>query len=325
MPDALVTGASGFIGGAITSRLIADGQLVRTLARSDESGDRAAALGAEVVWGDLLDPASLAAAATACDVVFHVAGVNRMCSANPTEMYRANVDGAVNAVRAASAAGARRMVLTSSAATIGERRGTVGTEMTEHRGRYLSHYERSKHHGEVAAFAEAERLGVDLVAVNPSSVQGPGRTGGTARILLAYLRGRLRFAIDGRLSLVFIDDCVQAHLGAASMGRPGARYLVSGATITVREAIDVLRVVAGLGRRVTFLPAALVMPLVGLVGLTSRLMRRDSTLCWEMARTLRHGHAYDGSRSADALGFSYTPVNKALATTVDWYRAEGLL
>ena len=325
MPDALVTGASGFIGGAIASQLIADGHVVRTLARSDESCERAARLGAEVVRGDLLDPASLAAAATGCDVVFHVAGVNRMCSADPTEMYRANVDGAINVVRAASAAGARRVVLTSSAATIGEPRGTVGTEVTEHRGHYLSPYERSKHHGEVAAFAEAERLGVDLVAVNPSSVHGPGRTGGTARILLAYLRGRLRFAIDGRVSLVFIDDCVQAHLGAAAVGRPGARYLVSGTTITVRQAIDVLRVVAGLGRRVTFVPAALVMPLGGLVGLTSRLMRRDPPLCREMARTMRHGHAYDGSHSADALGFSYTPINEALAATLDWYRAEGLV
>ncbi len=83
-------------------------------------------------------------------------------------------------------------MLTSSAAALGEAEGTVGSEASPHRGSYLSVYERSKHEGEVAAFAAARVAGIPLVAVNPSSVQGPGRAGGTGRILIAYLNGRLR-------------------------------------------------------------------------------------------------------------------------------------
>jgi dihydroflavonol-4-reductase len=83
------------------------------------------------------------------------------------------VRGAEAAVRAAARTGVRRVILTSSAASLGEPHGSVGREDTRHRGTYLSVYERSKHEGEIAAFAAARRAGIELVSVNPSSVQGP--------------------------------------------------------------------------------------------------------------------------------------------------------
>ena len=88
-----------------------------------------------------------------CDVAFHVAGVNSLCVADPAPMERANIDGAVAAVRAAAAAGVPRLVHTSSAATIGEPAGTIGTEWTQPRGWFLSTYERTKTEGEDAALA----------------------------------------------------------------------------------------------------------------------------------------------------------------------------
>ena len=96
----------------------------------------------------------------------------------------------------------------------------------------MSVYERSKHEGEVAAFAAARNAGIDLVAVLPSSVQGPGRAGGTGKILIAYLNGKLKAFVDTRISLVDIDDTIEAHVLAAERGKPGERYLISGATIT---------------------------------------------------------------------------------------------
>ncbi len=167
-----------------------------------------------------------------CRVVFHAAGVNAMCLPDPAPMYRANVDGPAGVVRAAAAAGVPRVVHTSSAVTMGEAAGVVATEATPHRGSHLSHYERSKHLGEQAVLAEGARTGVEVVCVNPASVQGPGRTGGTARLLIGYLSGRLRWTVDATFSLVFVDDCTRAHLLAERRGVPGERYLVSGATLT---------------------------------------------------------------------------------------------
>jgi dihydroflavonol-4-reductase len=217
----LVTGGSGFVGRAVLDRLVAAGRPVRALARTEESGAALAAAGAEPVRGDLLDPPSLERVLAGAEVVYHLAGVNGFCFPDPAVLYRGNVDATRNLVRAAAAAGARRVVYTSSAATVGEEAGTLGHEASPHRGRFLSHYERSKHAAERVAFEEAGRLGLELVSVNPASVQGPGRTRGTARILIDALNGRLRLVVDSRLSVVDVADCAAGHLLAEERGAPG--------------------------------------------------------------------------------------------------------
>ena len=251
MSRVFLTGGSGLIGGALAKRLVARSDEVVALARSDASARALEALGvAAVVRGDVLDEAAMADGMAGCAVAYHVAGVNTMCPTDPAALIHVNVRGAETAVRAAARAGVERVVLTSSAAALGEATGTVGSEASPHRGSYLSVYERSKHEGEVAAFAAARVAGVPLVAVNPSSVQGPGRAGGTGRILIAYLNGRLRAFVDTTLSLVDIDDCVEAHVLAAERGEPGERYVISGATLSAREALEIVSDLSGVRREV---------------------------------------------------------------------------
>ena len=156
-----------------------------------------------------------------------------MCPSDPGAMYRTNVDGVRTVVGAAAEAGVRRVVLTSSAATIGESEGTVANEETAHAGVFLSHYARSKYLGELAFFEEASRWGIEAVAVNPSSVQGPGRASGSTLILRLALNMKRPVAVDTTLSIVDVDDCADAHLLAAERGTDGSRYLISGASITV--------------------------------------------------------------------------------------------
>jgi dihydroflavonol-4-reductase len=240
-------------------------------------------------------------------------------------MMRANVDGAVAAVRAAKAAGVPRLVQTSSAATLGEAPGTVADEWTPHRGWYLSHYEESKTLGERAALAAAAELGQDLVCVNPSSVQGPGRAGGTGRFLIAFLDGRLKVFIDTWVSLVDIQDCVGGHLLAAERGEPGERYLLNGIRMRVTDLLELAADVAG----VTATPRLLPRPVATLGGAAAELAFRargkHPPVCREMVRTLLHGHRYDGARAARELGLTYTPAEQTIRRTVDWARSEGLL
>ena len=134
----------------------------------------------------------MAAGMEGCSLVYNVAGINTLCVDDPEPMLKTNIAGPPVVVRAAVRAGVGRIVHTSSAATIGEASGVVGREDTPHRGWYLSTYERSKTEGEQAVFEAGRQHGVEVVCVNPSSVQGPGRSGGTARFLLAYLDGRWR-------------------------------------------------------------------------------------------------------------------------------------
>jgi dihydroflavonol-4-reductase len=169
----LITGATGFVGAAVLDELRATGRRVRALTRTEEGERRLSALGAAPVRGDIMELDGLISAAQGCDVIYHVAGVNAFCLPDPAPLYRTNVDGTRNVVRAAVAAGVRRVVYTSSAATIGEEHGTVGREDSPHRGNFLSHYERSKWEAEQVAFEEADRAALELVAVNPVTCLPP--------------------------------------------------------------------------------------------------------------------------------------------------------
>lgn len=319
-----VTGGSGFVGGALVARLVARGSIVRGLARSTAAAGAIYAAGGVPVPGDLEDVGALTEGMRGCRTVFHAAGLNAMCLRDPAPLFRSNVDGASNVVRAASSAGVERVVHTSSAAAIGEARGTIGREDSPHRGWFLSRYEESKFLAEREVLALGRELGLEVVCVSPSSVQGPGRTGGSARLLLDLLRGRLPI-VDTFVSIVDVDDCAEGHLRAAVAGTPGERYLLSGVTLQTRHAVGLLRAEAGRPHRVRRLPRAAA-TVAGALGETGgALARRDPPMCRELARTLLHGHRYDGSRAGRELGLEYTSIGETIRRTVDWYEREGHL
>jgi dihydroflavonol-4-reductase len=320
-----VTGGSGFVGGALLSRLVERGDEVVALARSDAAERAVTGRGARAVRGDVLDEDTLAANMDGCALLFHVAGINTMCPTDPAALFHVNVRGAEAAVRAAARAGVPRVVLTSSAASLGEAAGTVGREDSPHRGSFLSVYERSKHEGESAAFAAARRAGVELVSINPSSVQGPGRAGGTGKIMIAYLNGRLRAFVDTTISLVDIADCVEGHVLGAERGRPGERYVVNGATFSSHEALEIVSGLSGVRHHVRLLPPPVARAAGTLVEGAFRVRGKAPPVCREMVRTLLHGHRYDGSRAARELGLRYTPVEETFRRTIEWAAMEGLV
>jgi dihydroflavonol-4-reductase len=320
-----LTGGSGLIGGALAARLVERGDEVLALARSDEAARALAARGTRVVRGDVLDEDAMAAGMNSCALVYHVAGVNTMCPADPTALFHVNVRGPEAAIRAAARAGVPRVVLTSSAAALGEAAGTVGREDSPHRGSYLSVYERSKHEGELAAFATARRAGIELVSINPSSVQGPGRAGGTGRIMIAYLNGRLRAFLDTNISLVDVADCVEGHLLGAVRGRAGERYVLSGSTISSTEALEIVSELSGVRHRVRLLPPAVARAAATLMEGAFRVRGKEPPVCREMVRTLLHGHRYDGSRATRELGLEYTPVAETFRRTIEWAARQGLV
>jgi dihydroflavonol-4-reductase len=313
------------IGTALVGRLLERGDSVVGLARSNAAAAALSERGVEVVRGEGYDVDALARGMAGCAYAFNVAGVNALCVEDPRPMERMNIDGAAAAVRAAARAGVGRIVHTSSAATIGEPPGTVGTESTPHRGWYLSTYERTKTEGERAALAAAREVGQDLVLVNPSSVQGPGRAGGTARFFLAFLDGRLKVFVPTVVSLVDIDDCVEGHLLACERGAAGERYLLNGMTLPIDQALALAADVAGVQRRPRMLPRGVATVAAAVVERGFRLAGRRPPVCREMVRTLLHGHRYDGSRAERDLGLRYTDPRETIRKTVEWARAEGYI
>jgi dihydroflavonol-4-reductase len=321
----LVTGGSGFIGGALVDALVSAGRPVRALARSADAARALRGRGAEPASGDVLDPGSLVRAMEGCSVVYHAAGVNTFCLADPTPMERVNVEGSGNVIAAAATASVGKVIYTSSAAAIGEVPGTVGNESSRHRGWFLSEYERTKYEAELRVLHDAGDRGVDVVCVSPSSVQGPGRLHGTARLLLQYLNGRMKFAVDTRISFLDIADCTAGHLLAEQRGRPGERYVLNGATLTIRELISLVAGTSGIERRVIWLPGRAAMAAAVMIEAGARAARRKPPICREMMRTLLNGHTYDGSRAERELGLHYTPVKDTITRTLRWYSENGYL
>ncbi len=309
-----VTGGTGVVGIPLVELLVAQGHDVAALVRRSSS----VPAGARPVAGDLLDPESLDRLTAGAEVVFGVAGVNELCPRRPGEMWQANVVGTRNLLESARRSGVRRLVHTSSAVTIGEARGEVGTEETVHSGRHLSHYARTKTEAERLAFAFD---GVEVVCVNPSSVQGPGRATGTGAILLAAARRRLRFAVDTVFSLVDISDCARGHIRAAERGTPGERYLLSGATLTTRAALEMMSEVVGPLPEPRFLPGWC----FSIAGALGSLLPLPLPVCSESVRVALHSHRVDGSRATRELGLDYTPIIETIARTVEWFRKTGRL
>jgi dihydroflavonol-4-reductase len=320
-----VTGGTGFLGGAIVERLLADGRDVKALARSEDSALALSGLGAEPVRGDVLDPEGLTAAMKGSEVVYHAAGVNALCLRDPSRMFKVNVQGSRNVVDAAAAAGVRRVVYTSSAAALGEAHGTIGSETSPHRGSFVSNYERSKFEAEQAVLAAARKTETEVVCVNPASVQGPGRATGSTKLLLDYLNGRLKAIVDSTISLVDVADCTEGHLLAEARGEPGERYVFCGATVTVREGIALLQRLTGIDHAVRAVPPMAAKAAAVAVETAARLRGKSPRVCRDLVRTALHGHHYDGSRATRELGLSYTPLEETIRRTVHWFQEQGLV
>jgi dihydroflavonol-4-reductase len=320
-----VTGATGFIGGALTTRLLERGDEIVALARSDASAAKLGGLGVHVVRGDVLDEESLVTAMAGCDLAYHCAGINSHCPPDAKLLLEVNARGTELVVQAAGRAGVRRVVITSSAASVGEPHGSVGDEHSVHRGTYLSVYDRSKHVGEQAAFAAAHRTGVELIAICPSSVQGPGRKAGNGKLIIDYVNGKLPAFVDTYVSVVDIADCTEAHLLAAERGRPGARYVVNGATITSGEALELMSQISGVREHVRIVRPAVARSAAALLEAVYALGGRTPSLCRARIRTFLHGHRYDGSLATRELGLEYTPVAETFRRTIEWAVREGLV
>jgi dihydroflavonol-4-reductase len=324
---ALVTGANGFLGSAVVRALLAGGTAVRALVRPGSDRRNLAGLDVDVADGDVTDPSSVRRAVAGCELVFHVAADYRLWVADPKPMYRANVDGSVNVLEAAAAAGAARMVYTSSVAVLGINKDrTPADENTPVAlADMVGHYKRSKFLAEEAVRRRAAELEFPVVTVNPSTPIGPRdvRPTPTGRILLDAAAGRMPAFVDTGLNLVHVDDVAAGHAAAAKLGLPGERYILGGDDFTLREIL--VLVAQHVGRRASTirLPHWSVYPLALAAEAMAALTKREPRVTLDGVRMSRK-HMYFSSRKAQReLGYRWRDPRSAVAEAVDWFEANG--
>lgn len=241
-----MTGATGFIGSAVARRLRDRGDDVVALVRSPGKAADLAALGCELVAGDLGDRDALERGMAGADAAIHAAGVYE--AGIPPERRHALVEGNVEGTRrtleAARSAGVRRIVYISTLNAVGDTEGKVADESTKHHGRYVSAYDETKHAAhEIAEAMVAE--GLPCIIVMPSAVYGPGDVSPISVTMRLFLAGRLPATMlaDAGFSWVHLDDVVDGIVAALDKGRSGEKYILSGDNLRLREFVAVLAAV----------------------------------------------------------------------------------
>jgi len=326
---ALVTGATGFVGSAVARRLLAAGETVRVLARPGGDRRNLEGLAVEIAEGDLTDPASLDPAVAGCDVVFHVAADYRLWTRDPASMHRTNVDGSVAVVRAATKAGAARIVYTSSIATLGLMPdGTPADERTPVRFEdMIGPYKQTKFLAEQAVRGLIRDEGAPVVIVHPSAPVGPRdiKPTPTGRLIADAAAGRMPAYVDTGLNVVHVDDVAEGHVLAWRKGEIGEGYVLGGENLTLAEIFAHIAALVGRKPPRIRLPHGAIMPVAWAVERWARLFGGEPFVTMDGVRLARKMMFFSSAKAERALGYRARPVDDAFADAIAWFRANGYL
>ena len=324
---AFVTGATGFLGSHVARVLAEQGADLRLLVRANSNNKNIADLKAELATGDLRDSASIEKASAGCDTIFHVAADYRLWVRDPEEMYRSNVEGTRALLTAARKNNVRRVVYTSSVATMGftsngqpaDENSPVSLE------NMIGPYKRSKFMAEQVAI-QAARDGMDVVIVNPTTPIGERdiKPTPTGRIVVDFLKKKFPAYVDTGLNLVDATECARGHILALEKALPGERYILGGENLTLKQILDKLAAITGLPSPTMRVPYILALA-TGVVDevVTGRILGREPRATIDAVRMGRKKMFVSCAKAERELGWKATPVDAALRRATDWFRANG--
>jgi len=324
---AFVTGATGFVGSHVAQVLAEQGADLRLLVRTGSDPKNIQQLNADRVVGDLCDPESIDRAMAGCDVVFHVAADYRLWVRDPAQMYRANVEGTRTILQAARKNRVRRVVYTSSVATMGftVKNNPVDESSPVSLENMIGHYKRSKYMAEEVALA-AGHDGIDVVVVNPSTPVGEQdiKPTPTGRIVVDFLKKKFPAYVDTGLNMVDVRECARGHVAALEKGRSGERYILGGENLTLKQILDKLAAITGLPSPRVRLPYAVALA-SGVVDtvVTGVVLRREPRVTIDAVRMGRKKMFVSSAKAERELGWKAVSVDAALRRAVQWFNDNG--
>ena len=327
----LVTGASGFIGSAVTRQLLAREQEVIALVEPGADTTNLEGLDVKQVVGDLRSREDVQSAVNGCRAVFHVAALYRFWARDPEAFYSVNVEGTKNMLGAADEAGVERLVYTSTVGTLGLEH-VSGTASADERSfpdvRHLyGSYKRSKYVAEHEVLrAIAEGLPASLVL--PTFPVGPGDRAPTptGKLVLDFLNGRMPAYVDTVLNVAHVDDLAAGQVLALEKGRTGRSYILGGENLTLQELLGELATITGLPAPYGRVPKSLALAVAAVSELVEgRVLRRHPSVPLEAARMSTSQMSFDISRARQELGYAPRPAVEALEASARWFAATGMV
>src|SRR5688572_6809997 len=322
MTAVLVTGATGFLGEHLCRVLVEQSHIVRGLARTRSSV--LAELGVEHIRGDVLDGPELDRGLEGVGAVFHLAGAVSRDPDDAQRMMRLHVDGTRRVLERMAAAGIKKMILASTSGTIGVSKDEeILDETAPYAERIVAGwpYYASKIYQERLAFEHGARLGIEVVAVNPSLLLGPGdrRLSSTGDVR-KFLKRQIPVVPDGGVSFVDARDVAAATAAALERGRAGERYLMGAANWTMKEFFARLGRVANVAPPRLRLPAKLNRWGASLVEELYRHRGKEPPVDRISVEMAEHYWWIDSGKAERELGFAARDPQLTLVDTVAYLR-----
>jgi dihydroflavonol-4-reductase len=325
---ALVTGVAGFLGSAVARKLAGSGRRVRGVVRASSPRENLADFPGELVEADLRDPLAVRAAMQGAGELFHVAADYRLWARDPEEIVRNNraMTGAVMA--AALDAGVRRVVYTSSVATLlPDPAGPADETRAARPSQATGAYKRSKVVAERLVEDLVRTRGLPAVIVNPSTPIGPRdvHPTPTGRIVVEAASGKMPAFVDSGLNLVHVDDVADGHLLAAEKGKVGERYILGGEDVALGQMLQDIARIVGRKPPTVQLPVGPLFPLAWLAELGGKLTGKEPFITLDSLRMARHHMFYTSAKAERELGYRARPYVAALEDAIAWFRGAGVI
>jgi dihydroflavonol-4-reductase len=319
----VVTGGAGFIGSHLVRQLVDRGENVRVVDRPSATLHHLPLNRIDVAPADIRDREAVRAALRDCGAVYHLAANPQLWTRPRREFHRVNYLGATHVLTEALAAGARRVLHTSTESILTRTRQStpIAEDQDVPAGDVIGPYCRSKFRAERFAFHLA-RSGAPVVVVNPTLPIGPcdwGRSPPT-QMMLDFCLGKRAAHLDGDLNLIDVRDVATGMIAAMERGRPGVRYLLGAENWSIRSVFDYLAKLTGLPEsrwRVPY-PIALTAAYVSELVADTITGRIPAATVTGVKLTRRRMH-FDATRSLSELGITPRPARDSIAQAVAWF------
>jgi nucleoside-diphosphate-sugar epimerase len=319
--NVFVSGATGYIGVQLVKKLVLNGLTVHALYRSEEKAAPVRMSGVKLFKGDLLDPASLQLAMKGCTQVYHTAAFASVWSRDPEQVFRLNVNGALNVIEAARATGIQRIVVTSTAGILGPSLSEPVNETSPVPISFFTPYEESKYKME----QELKKItDIEIVIVNPTRVFGPGllsESNGVTKMIRNYIKNNWRYIPGtGKQSgnYVFVEDVVTGHILAMDKGVAGERYVLGGENLSYLRLWQLVRNASHIQKKLYRIPLWLMLTVSWWMLLLTRLTGNPPLITPDLVRKFNHHWNVSSDKAVKSLGYAPIPAQKGIELTVHW-------
>lgn len=326
MTKVFLTGATGFVGSAVARLLTSKGFEVLALSKKNNDRKNIQGLPVSVIEGDLKNPDTYKDALKGCDCLFHVAADYRIWVPNPKEMHEVNVLGTKNLMLNALGAGIKKIVYTSSVATLGiNKDGTSSDEKTPVSfSDMVGVYKQSKYLAEAEVTRLIQHYGLPAVIVNPSTPIGPNdiRPTPTGKIIVDAVNGKIPAFVDTGLNIAHVDDVAMGHLLALEKGKIGERYILGGTNLALSDILTIIANIAGKKPPTTKLPHKLLYPVAIVMEQIARVTGKTPMLSRDALRMSQKKMYFSSAKAEKELGYKSRPAKDAIADAIAWFKAN---